>query len=83
MQLQRASLSVQLNVAQGYAYGDSPSFTRFLGVPYGSAVEAIELLELAADSELIPDAQVEALRTHARSARNLLLGLLRNRRKFK
>ncbi len=83
MQLQPASLSVQLNIAEGYAYGDGPSFTRFLGVAYGSAVETIELLKLAVDSELIPDDQVEALLTHARSARNLLLGLLRNRRKFK
>jgi len=82
-QLQRASLSVQLNVAEGYAYGNSPSFTRFLGVAYGSAVETVELLELAVDSSLIPDDEASALLTHARSARNLLLGLLRSRRKFK
>jgi four helix bundle protein len=45
-QLQRASLSVQLNIAEGFAYGDSPTYTRFLGIAYGSAVETIELLEL-------------------------------------
>jgi four helix bundle protein len=82
-QLQRASLSVQLNIAEGYSYGNSPSFTRFLGVAYGSAVETVELLELAVESDLIPDDEISPLLTHARSARNLLLGLLRNRRKFK
>jgi four helix bundle protein len=43
-QLQRSSLSVQLNISEGYTYGDSPSFTRHLGVAYGSAVETAELL---------------------------------------
>src|SRR5215216_4389644 len=38
-QLQRASLSVQLNIAEGYAYATSPSFTRHLAIAYGSAVE--------------------------------------------
>ena len=38
-QLQRASLSVQLNIAEGYAYGNSPSFTHHLAIAYGSAVE--------------------------------------------
>ena len=46
-QLQRASLSVQLNIAEGYTFGDSPSFTRHLGIAYGSAVETGELLRLA------------------------------------
>jgi four helix bundle protein len=45
-QLQRASLSVQLNVAEGYTFGNSPSFTRHLGIAYGSAVETGELLQL-------------------------------------
>jgi four helix bundle protein len=31
-QLQRASLSVQLNIAEGYAYANSPSFTRHLAI---------------------------------------------------
>ena len=51
-QLQRASLSVQLNIAEGFAYGDSATYTRFLGIAYGSAVEALELLEPAAGAEI-------------------------------
>jgi four helix bundle protein len=45
-QLQRASLSVQLNISEGYTFGDSPTFTRHLSVAYGSAVETGELLQL-------------------------------------
>jgi four helix bundle protein len=52
-QLQRASLSVQLNIAEGYAFGDSPSFTRHLAIAYGSAVETGELLEVALEAHVI------------------------------
>jgi four helix bundle protein len=48
-QLQRASLSVQLNIAEGYAFGESPTYTRHLRIAYGSAVETGELLEVALD----------------------------------
>ena len=40
-QLQRASLSVQLNIAEGYTFGDTPSFRRHLGIAYGSALEMV------------------------------------------
>jgi len=53
-QLQRASLSVQLTIAEGYAYADSPSFTRHLTIAYGSAVETGELLEVALDAQIVP-----------------------------
>jgi four helix bundle protein len=42
-QLQRSSLSIELNIAEGYSFGDTPTFTRHLGVAYGSAVETVEL----------------------------------------
>ena len=53
-QLQRASLSVQLNIAEGYAYANSPTFTRHLAIAYGSAIETGELLEIALDAKLVP-----------------------------
>jgi four helix bundle protein len=81
-QLQRASLSVQLNIAEGFSYGNCPTYTRFLGIAYGSAVETIELLELAAASSLFPPDRVTDLLRHSHSARHLLLGLLRSRRRF-
>lgn len=52
-QLQRASLSVQLNSAEGYTFGESPTFTRHLGIAYGSAVETGELLRFCIDAEIV------------------------------
>jgi four helix bundle protein len=76
-QLQRASLSVQLNIAEGYAYGRSRSFTRHMTIAYGSAVETGELLEIALDANIVAsDVGTNLLHRNRRSQR-LLLGLLR------
>jgi four helix bundle protein len=79
-QLQRSSLSVQLNIAEGYAYANSPSFTHHLTIAYGSAVETGELLEIALDGNVVSvDVAKELLNRNQRSQR-LLLGLLKWRR---
>jgi len=81
-QLQRAALSVELNIAEGYTFGDSPTFTRHLGIAYGSAVETAELLRLGIEADVLPRAPGQEILTHADSARVLLLGLLKRRRRF-
>ena len=81
-QLQRASLSVQLNIAEGYAYANSPSFTHHLSIAYGSAVETGELLEIALDAEVISHDVAERLLTQNRRSQRLLLGLLKWRRRL-
>jgi four helix bundle protein len=81
-QLQRSSLSVQLKIAEGYSYGDSPTLTRYLGIAYGSAVETRELLELAVEAALAPPDRVNRLLRHACNAQQLLLGMVRARRIF-
>lgn len=81
-QLQRSSLSVQLNIAEGYTYGDTRSLTRHLGIAYGSIVETRELLELAAETGIVPSEQLSPLLNHARNAQYLLLGMLQKRRGF-
>jgi four helix bundle protein len=80
-QLQRASLSVQLNIAEGYAYANSPSFTRHLAIAYGSAVEAGELLEIALDGGVASAVVVKQLLARNQRSQRLLLGLLKWRRK--
>jgi four helix bundle protein len=45
-QLRRASLSVMLNIAEGYACGPGARCRWHLKVAYASAVEATDLLEL-------------------------------------
>ena len=81
-QIQRASLSVQLNIAEGYAYADSPSFTRHLVIAYGSAVETGELLEIALDADIMPAEVGRRLLTQNQRSQRLLLGLVKSRRKI-
>ena len=44
-QLQRAALSTQLNIAEGYALWSRRRTLNHLTIAYGSAVESTELLE--------------------------------------
>jgi four helix bundle protein len=80
-QLQRASLSVQLNIAEGYAYANSPSFTRHWSIAYGSAVETGELLEIALEGQVVPAQLAEHLLKHCRRSQRLLLGLVKSKRR--
>jgi|SRR5450755_3782872 four helix bundle protein len=45
-QLKRAALSVQLNIAEGFASGPGARCRYHLRIAYGSAVETTELIEL-------------------------------------
>jgi four helix bundle protein len=78
--LQRASLSVQLNIAEGYAFGESPSFTRHLSIAYGSAVETGELLEIALEAGIVPADIGVPLLTRNRRSQRLILGMLKRRK---
>ena len=75
-QLQRASLSVQLNIAEGYSYGPSRSFTRHVSIAYGSAVETGELLEIALDAKIVAKEIGDHLLQRNRRSQRLLLGML-------
>lgn len=79
-QLQRASLSVQLNIAEGYAFGPSATYRRHLGIAYGSCVETIELIELAAECGLLRPDRDQDLLANARRSQALLVGLLQRHR---
>lgn len=81
-QLQRSSLSVELNIAEGYSFGNTATYTRHLGVAYGSAVETVELLRLGLEAGILPESAGTTLLHHARWACRLLVGLLKRRRRF-
>ena len=72
-QLRRSSLSVQLNVAEGYALGTRKLFARHLSVAYGSAIETVDLLDLLL--ELSPDGKQELGALKERARRNCALVL--------
>ena len=79
-QLQRASLSAQLNISEGYTFGDSPTFTRHLAVAYGSAVETGELLSLLAEAAIVGSVLINPVQERNRLCQRLILGLLKRRR---
>jgi four helix bundle protein len=78
-QLQRASLSVQLNIAEGYAFGKSPTYIRHLRIAYGSAVETGELLEIALKANVVAVGRGVRLLARNQRSQRLLLGMLRRR----
>jgi four helix bundle protein len=80
-QLQRASLSVQLNIAEGYALGTRKSFANHLRIAYGSAVETEEILELAGEKRILPEKVAGEMIEHCLRSQRLLLGLLKRYRR--
>ncbi|HEX6643898.1 MAG TPA: four helix bundle protein [Gemmatimonadales bacterium] len=79
-QLQRAALSVQVNIAEGYGLKTSAQFRRHLNIAYGSALETADLLELGLESKLVPEAESKAL-DHCRRCQALILGLIKSPRR--
>ena len=76
-QLQRASLSVQLNIAEGYALMSPGRFRYHLRIAYASAVETHELLEILSRNNLLPNELcIDAIARCSRSQR-LLMGLIK------
>jgi len=80
-QLQRASVSVQTNIAEGYAYTNSPSFRNHLRIAYGSAIESGDLLVLLVRGRIVPQNEIEPLLARCRRSQRLILGLIKRYRK--
>src|SRR5215210_9182453 len=80
-QLQRAALSVQLNIAEGYALRSSRRFRNHLDIAYGSAVETAELLELTRELGLFPSETIGLTLEKCSRSQGLLLGLIKRLRK--
>ena len=82
-QLQRSALSVQLNIAEGYALYRYRQFASYLSVAYGSAIETQELLELVKDEGVLPPDVVDRALLSCRRSQRLLLGLIKRYRTLK
>jgi four helix bundle protein len=80
-QLQRAAISIRLNVAEGYALNTRASFANQLRIAYGSAVETEELLELALEEDVLPESVCRPALAHCHRCERLLLGLLKRYRR--
>jgi four helix bundle protein len=79
-QVLRSSLSAQLNIAEGAAFGPSPTYTHHLGIAYGSAIESRELIEHLIDAGVLPTPLGGELLNRAARTQSLLLGLLKRHR---
>ena len=60
-QILRASLSLVLNIAEGYGRKSTADFKRYLTMSLGSTNEVIVLLEIIRDLNLLEKTQVEEL----------------------
>ena len=79
-QLQRAALSVQLNIAEGYALKSAKRFRNHLDIAYGSAVETAELLELTGELGLFPADRLDMTVQRCCRSQGLVLGLIKRLR---
>lgn len=61
-QIQRASVSVMSNIAEGYERDSNREFIKYLGYSKGSIGEVRSLLYVALDNEYVTEAKFEELR---------------------
>lgn len=74
-QIQRASVSVMTNIAEGFDYESTAEFARFLGIARRSAVEVQSLLYAALDVGYITQEIFRAHYEHAKKCKALIGGL--------
>ena len=79
-QLQRAALSTQLNIAEGYALASKRRFVNHLHIAHGSVVESVEVLELRIEEGFLPTDLANPALKRANRCRALLLGLIKQYR---
>ena len=82
-QIQRASVSVMANVAEGFDSQSSAEFMRFLGYAIRSATEVQSHLYVALDQSYITSEQFSSMYEMAVEAKGLLYGFKRYLRKPK
>jgi four helix bundle protein len=77
-QVQKSSLSVQLNIAEGYALRSNGAFRRHLTIAYGSAVETSDVLDFLEEKHVVPENVIKPLVVRAGESQALVLALLRS-----
>jgi four helix bundle protein len=75
-QLNRASLSIAANIAEGNGRFTKADRKNFFGIARGSVQECIPLLELARRRSLLSDAEHERLKSSLEEIARMLSGLI-------
>ena len=79
-QLQKAALSIQLNIVEGYALASPRRLANHLSISYGSAVETAEILELGLEEDFLPPEVASPALQRTKRCQALLLGLIKHYR---
>jgi four helix bundle protein len=77
-QLKRAAISVEANIAEGYALGTIPLYRRHIRIALGSAAEAECLTRVAGEAGCLPTTVVRELEMTFGQALASLSGLVRS-----
>lgn len=75
-QLESASTSIALNIAEGKGRYSKKEFIHFLYIARGSLFETISLLTILAKNRLIKNSQLEELRNYAGEIGRMISGLI-------
>lgn len=76
-QIQRASVSIMTNIAEGFDSGSSKYFINFLNYAYRSATEVESLLFIGLDIGYISDVQFKDLSGKIESIKKLIGGFIK------
>ncbi len=76
-QIQRASVSVMANIAEGFERGGDREFIQFLSHSKGSCGEVKSHLYVALDQRYVTQTQFDGLYTQANQASRLIAGFMR------
>ena len=79
-QLRRSSLSVRLNLVEGYSWRPSPRWLHHLRIAMGSAVETTECLRFLEEVGALSAQEAVLLLGEARVVERLIWGLLQRER---
>lgn len=71
-QIRRSTVSVEANIAEGYALGTSPNYLRHLNISVGSLAETESHIEIAHDLKYLPDQDYEKITKKAQEVGYLL-----------
>jgi four helix bundle protein len=79
-QLRRASLSVRLNLVEGYAWRPTPKWRQHLRIALGSAMETSECVRFLVEVGAMSDRDGVHFLEKSRRVERLLYGLIRERK---
>ena len=76
-QMTKASISIMLNIAEGFGRKSNNEFKQFLVIAHGSVAEVQSCLYIILDRKLIDDSKFQALYCKCDEISRMLMGLIK------